>query len=150
MYENTIHDHLPAGYKIIWSNRTRRVESTTVASSLNEGFHHRVETSHHRSHDFSGKQEAILRKLTAQHIPDPGPNGHDSYDFEKINVEEMVIYFLLIILLVYVFTHIIKCVRITLDPYNTSARGAWMETLEKRDSKFFSNLGLRTRTSSST
>ena len=148
MYGNSQNFRLPAGYKVIWNNRSSRAESTTVTSSVNGDHQHEIGVPHRRGHDFSGKQEAILRKMTAQHVPEGGNTSHDSIDLGVINVEEMIMYVLLVFLLIYVFTHIVKCVRITLDPYNTAARGAWMETLEKRDSKIFSNFGLRNSASS--
>jgi len=90
--------------------------------------------SHNLGHiDFAGKQEAFLRKTTFQHAPDGRNYNHDSIAMGAYNVEEMIMYFFLFLLVIYVFRHIVKCVRITLDLYNAAARGAWMETLEKRD-----------------
>ena len=65
-----------------------------------------------------------------------------SIEFPGVNVEEIIIYFLLFLLIAFLLFYVIKCVRITLDPYNI-ARVAWLETLDKRDSKLFRNNGLR-------
>ena len=49
---------------------------------------------------------------------------------EYHNVEEILIYCFIFLLVLIFFTQFIKCIRITLDPYNTASSGAWLETLE--------------------
>jgi len=46
-------------------------------------------------------------------------------------VEEIIMYFFLFLLIVFLFFHLIRCVRATLDPYRSVARAAWFETLNK-------------------
>ena len=50
---------------------------------------------------------------------------------QQWQMEEIVMYFLLLMLLCFLFVQINRCVRTTLDPYNTLAREAWYETFNK-------------------
>lgn len=52
------------------------------------------------------------------------PEGHDLR-----NTEEVIVYIFVAILVTFFLTLLVRCVRITLDPYNTIARSSWFETL---------------------
>jgi len=115
---NSHHFRFPNGFRVIWNNRSTLAESTTVTSSINGKHLHNIDTSHLHGHDFAGKQEVFMKKIASQHAPEGRNYTHDSVSLGVLNLEEMIMYFLLLLLLIYVFTHIVKCVRITLDPYS--------------------------------
>ena len=107
----------------------------TFAKNMNP--YHEAVKVHHLT------QDSIVRKMRTQHLENPGSIAVDHEDITHYNVEEMIMYVLLVLLLLYLFTQFVRCVRITLDPYNTSACGAWMEPLEKNDLKIASNFDAR-------
>ncbi|CAK8694389.1 unnamed protein product [Clavelina lepadiformis] len=80
----------------------------------------------------------IMRRMGTTKIhPEPRQHLHDTMGV--INVEEVIIYVLIFFLLVLFSVYFIRCIRTTLDPYNTVARAAWLETLNTRESKIFSS-----------
>ena len=138
--------NLPEGYKVIWSNVSTSPELSATTSEAEIDFHHvkpNIEVPHRSAHDVYGKQELLLKKALAKHNAELLLYDHDTADVGQVNIEEVIMYFFVVLLIIFLLTQMVKCVRITLDPYNTVARGAWMETLEKRDSKVISSLGLR-------
>lgn len=66
-------------------------------------------------------------------------NGSESLSYDELRhmrpnnfmVEEAIMYVLLGLLVLFFFTLFVRCIRITLDPYNAVARSAWFETLNK-------------------
>ena len=111
---------------------------TEVVTPETRDFFQNAWESHHKP------DNSMVRKITAHtsayHLLKTDPR---MIPLHSVNVEEMIIYFLFILLLLFLFVYMVRCVRTTLDPYNTVARVAWLETLEKRDSKVFPSLGLR-------
>ena len=89
------------------------------------------------------KPDNSLARKVSHTVQHPVTEDHAVAGLSPINVEEAIIYCLFAILIVFFFVYLVRCVRTTLDPYNTVARVAWLETLEKRESKVFQNIGLR-------
>lgn len=69
-------------------------------------------------------------------VQDSEYGGYDDKDMavntsraDGIMIEEVIMYVLILFLLVFFLTLLVRCVRITLDPYNSVARSTWFETL---------------------
>lgn len=86
---------------------------------------------------------SLMEKLMNCSTTQPTKQHYNKIELPLINVEELIIYFFLAFLLIFLFIYLVRCVRTTLDPYNTVARVAWLETLDKRETKMFSSNGWR-------
>ena len=86
---------------------------------------------------------SLARKMTSHTMQYQVTSDHHVPGLSPFNVEEMIVYCLFALLIVFFCVYLVRCVRTTLDPYNTVARVTWLETLDKRESKVFQNIGLR-------
>ena len=69
--------------------------------------------------------------LNSDYGSTPCPTATKTWWPSQWQMEEMVMYFLLLLLFAFLSVQITRCVRTTLDPYNTLARAAWYETFNK-------------------
>ena len=98
---------------------------------------------HDINHYHHNPDNSITRKISSHGSEHRMGRTHEVVGLSSVNVEETIVYVLFVALVVFFFVYLVRCVRTTLDPYNTVARVAWFETLEKRESKMFQNIGLK-------
>ena len=112
-------------------------------TSFSDFLHHQISEVDYQDHEFHYRMENAVAKKIVAHTATHSAFSDHSDVYYGVNVEEMIIYFLLLLLLFFLAIYMVRCVRTTLDPYNTVARVTWLETLEKRDSKLFTNFGVK-------
>lgn len=92
-------------------------------------------------HDRFNEENPKIKRINIQRSYEESHHSLSASEF--YNIEEIVIYFLIFLLLIVLFVLFVKCARVTLDPYNTSSSGTWLETLEKMKSPSFQEITLQ-------